>query len=151
MKEEYIGWSELEILVEELADKIDYEPDVLIGIARGGLVPLRLLSNYFPKIPVGIIGINRYEEKDAGETRFYGELSIDVKDKNVLLIDDVCDKGVTLHEAKRCILNKGAKSIYSVTLHYKKSKFYKPNVYCKEVDSDIWINYPWHKKMTRVE
>lgn len=146
MKEKKVSWVEIEDLCKCIKEKCGYKPDIVIGIARGGLVPLRLLSNYFPNAPVGIIGVKRYKEKEGGEARFYGGLSIDVKDKDILLVDDVCDEGITIYEVKNLILSKGAKSICTATLHYKKNGFYKPDIYGKEVDPGIWIKYPWENK-----
>lgn len=46
-----MNWDEFDKEIRELGRTIDWKPDVVIGIARGGLVPARLLSS----------GLNVYE------------------------------------------------------------------------------------------
>lgn len=79
----------------------DFRPDVIVGVARGGLVPATMLSHYFQK---QLMVIN-YSKRDhmisqMSETK-------DISDAlrsglNVLIVDDICDSGETLKD----ILNK---------------------------------------------
>ncbi len=39
-----MNWDEFRSEIKDLAKKIDYTPDIIIGIVRGGLIPARLLS-----------------------------------------------------------------------------------------------------------
>ncbi len=41
-----MNWEEFEKEVKILAEKIDWQPNVIIGVVRGGLIPARLLSSY---------------------------------------------------------------------------------------------------------
>jgi len=45
----------------------------------------------------------------------------EIKDKNILLLDDICTSGSTLNEAARILKNHGANKLYALTLCYVKS------------------------------
>ena len=54
---------------------------------------------------------------------------------NTLVLDDICDSGVTL---------KDAPGVYTATLHYKSSAISKPNVYASLLlNENQWLQYPW--------
>jgi hypoxanthine phosphoribosyltransferase len=152
MKFLYLEWKDIEELVEGLADKMDgFNPDVLIGISRGGLVPVRLLSDYLNNPNVAIFRIEFY--KGIGQTNEKPEithpLTIDVKGKKVLIVDDVSDSGKSLIVAKEYIEKLGAKEVRIATLHYKPRSSFKPDYYVGETDA--WIVYPWEKKEAKRE
>ena len=47
-----VSWEEVENLVAKIAQKMmvdDYKPDIIVTILRGGIVPTRLICNYFKK------------------------------------------------------------------------------------------------------
>jgi len=41
-----MNWDEFDKEIRELGRRIDYQPDAVIGIARGGVVPAVLLSKF---------------------------------------------------------------------------------------------------------
>ena len=49
-------------------------------------------------------------------------LDFGVADKDILVLDDIVDTGVTLDNAVKCLLNAGARSIYTCVLLNKPSK-----------------------------
>ena len=57
---------------------------------------------------------------------------------NTLVVDDICDSGVTL---------KDAPGVYTATLHYKSSAISKPNVYASLLlNENQWLVYPWENE-----
>jgi len=148
----YTDWNELEQLCRLLADKCrDYHPDVLVGISRGGLVPVRLLSDYLANPHVAIMRIEFYlgigKTKDKPEITH--PLTIEVKDKKVLIVDDVSDSGKSLIEAKGYIEKLGAREVRVATLHFKPHSSYRPDYHVGETSA--WIIYPWEKNEARLE
>jgi hypoxanthine phosphoribosyltransferase len=49
--------------------------------------------------------------KSSGEVRITLDLSYSVKDRNILLVEDIVDTGITLDYLKRVLTNRGAKSV----------------------------------------
>ena len=146
----HISWEENEIICKKLAKRIkEYEPEVLVGISRGGLVPVRLFSDYLNNHNVGIMRIEFYTgiNKTSKAPKITQPLSINVKGKKVLLVDDVSDTGKSLKAATEYVKGLGAKEVRSVTLHFKPKSILKPDYY--DGESDAWIIYPWEKKETK--
>jgi hypoxanthine phosphoribosyltransferase len=122
MKKVYLHWGIIEAATTRLAhdikdSKIKFSS--IYGLPRGGLVPAVILSHKL-NIP--------YQKDD-----------IDYGDGNILLVDDICDTGETLHPYA------GYPQIYTVTIHYKKSAMIQPSFWWKEVTDNEWIVYPWEQ------
>lgn len=147
MKLLYLEWKDIEQIIAELAKQIgEFRPQVLVGISRGGLVPVRLLSDYLGNHNVAIFRIEFY--KGIGQTNDKPEithpLTIDVKGKSVLIVDDVSDSGKSLIVAKGYLEKLGAGETRIATLHLKPGSGFRPDYFVGETDA--WIVYPWEKK-----
>ncbi len=129
-------------LFEKLVDKNEF-PDVIVGIARGGWIPARLLADFYGNKFTANIKIEFYKDstKTMDEPTITQELTIDVNDLNILIIDDVADSGKSLKAAIEHIERKSPKKIITATLHYKKTSVIEPDYYIRETDK--WIVYPW--------
>ncbi|MEM4367090.1 MAG: phosphoribosyltransferase [Candidatus Anstonellales archaeon] len=153
IKFSYITWSSVEKSCAKLGDMIkkDFEPDVLVGISRGGLVPVRLLSDKLGNSNIGIMRVVFY--KGAGKTigfpKIVQPLNIDVKGKKVLVVDDIVDTGMSMQVAIDHIKRRGAKEIRVAVIDYKQSSSIKPHYYANKASK--WIVYPWMKEETKRE
>ncbi|MGB9719216.1 MAG: phosphoribosyltransferase [Candidatus Anstonellales archaeon] len=146
------SWDEIEELTKKLAEKIKksrFRFDWIVGISRGGLLPARLVSDYFDCPQLAIMRIEFY--KSIGKTKDFPRITqpvqVNVKGKNVLVVDDVADTGQSLVVAKEHLKRKGAKEVRIATLHYKPtSSAIKPDFYVAKTSA--WIVYPWEKRET---
>ena len=113
----YLGWDDVNDLVTTLCEKIITECpniDSVFGLKRGGLIPAVMVSHKL------------------------GLPWSDVMLPNTLVVDDICDTGVTL---------KNTVGVYTAVLHYKPhTSCYKPNIYAYVHNGDEWIIYPWERK-----
>ncbi len=139
-----ISWDALIQYCEQLGMKVkDFKPEIIVGVSRGGLIPARILSDILDIRTIGILGIAFYEK--MGETydypRIVQELSMDIKGKRILLVDDVADTGRSLEVAKDYLRRKNAGEIKIATLHYKPHSAFKPDYYA--MTTTAWIVYPW--------
>lgn len=136
-----IGWGTAIGYCEQLAGRIDFEPDIIVGISRGGLVPARVLSDIMDVKEVLVLGVVFY--KGMGKTeegpQITQELSADIKGKRILLVDDVADSGKSLAFAKEHL--KDAAEVRTATLHYKPRSILKPDYFVDTTTA--WIVYPW--------
>lgn len=142
-----ISWTKLQQMCEKLAVKVrGYDPEVLVGISRGGLVPVRLLSDLLDVRDVAVMRIEFY--KSINETHGFPKitqgLQTDVKGKRVLVVDDVADSGRSMLVAREYLSMKGAAQVKFATLHYKPHSHFKPNYYVEE--TSLWIAYPWETR-----
>jgi hypoxanthine phosphoribosyltransferase len=141
-----ISWDAVIKYCEELAEKTrDFEPDIIIGISRGGLVPARVLSDILDINRVGIIGIVFYKKTgEPGESpEITQDLSMDIKGKKILLVDDVADTGKSLVFAKEYLERMGPAEVRIAALHHKPSSVLEPDYYVGTTTA--WIVYPWEQ------
>lgn len=114
--------------VREIADAIssDYEgKDILVvGILRGAFMFMSDLVRAI-KVPVVIdfIIASSYVKTDStGEIKIHYDIREDIADKDILLIEDIVDSGVTLNHLRERILARRPKSLKICALLDKKER-----------------------------
>lgn len=75
----------------------NFKPDVIVGIARGGLVPATMLSHYHNK-PLQTINYSLRDNKVSQVSEISDAARIIKEGLSVLLVDDICDSGETLRK-----------------------------------------------------
>ena len=142
-------WTNFGRLCQELAMKIcrEYEPDVVVGIAKGGaLVGVCLSSalrlDFFPIK----LSSRHNEEIIRDEPKWFVPPTEDVAEKRVLLVDDICVSMRTLTLARTAILSKGAREVRTATLMVHGGSA-RPDWYV--LDTDALILVPWDLKVIR--
>ena len=114
--------------VKELADRIsdDYQGKNLlaVGILKGAFVFFSDIVRLI-RVPLYIdfLVASSYIKSDtSGEVRIYYDIREEVSDKDVLLIEDIVDTGITLNYIRERILMKGPKSLKICTFLDKKER-----------------------------
>ncbi len=143
---EIVSWDQSYQMTFYLFEKITEDrffPDVIVGIARGGWIPARLLADFYGNRRTANIKIEFYDNTSRATENpiITQKISEGVEDKVVLIVDDVADSGKSLVAAIEHIKEMGAKEIKTATLYYKKHSIVKPDYYINETES--WIVYPW--------
>lgn len=149
-----LTYDDIWLLTNELVKKIrksKLKPEILIGIARGGLVVTRIISDIMGIFSVAILGVGFY--KGINETKkepiLTQELHVELSNKKVLLIDDVSDSGRSFEFAVEYLQKRKLQSLQTAALHYKPHSIFKPDFYVKETSK--WIVYPWeYMEFTRL-
>jgi len=123
IKEILITEEEIKKRVKELGDEIskDYigkEP-VVLGILKGAVVFLSDLIREI-KIPINIdfMAVSSYGKSSVstGEVRIIKDLDYSVEDKDIIIVEDIIDTGLTLGYLKELLVKRGAKSVKICTL-----------------------------------
>jgi hypoxanthine phosphoribosyltransferase len=145
------SWDRIYSLLLKLVEtvrKSGFEPDVIVGVFRGGWIPARIMSDLLetPKLAnvttefyVGVAETKR-------EPSITQSVSVSVKDKKVLVVDDVADTGESLKLVNSHLKNQGASEIKIATIYYKPWSITVPHYYEKE--TRCWIVFPWERKET---
>ncbi|SDS88067.1 hypothetical protein SAMN04488543_2570 [Friedmanniella luteola] len=130
-------------LAQQVADS-DFEPDILLGIARGGLVPAGALAYALDCKNLFTISVEFYTGVDARlDVPVMLPPFLDARDLDqakVLVVDDVADTGKTLElvhqfcgghvaEARTAVLYEKPQSIIKADFAWRRT--------------DQWINFPW--------
>ncbi len=153
-----IDWKEYNLTTEKLAIQIyqsGFQPDILIGIMRGGAPIIDVLSRIF-KLKCAYLAVESYSgkgiEDQQGELVFSREMSSTVQDMkgNILLCDDLSDTGVTLNKSIQWLKNypplKGnIKKIKTAVLWKKKDSSFEPDYCAQKLDSNPWIVQPFER------
>jgi len=122
----------------------NFSPDVVIAIARGGFVPARLLCDYLDIYNLCCIRVAHYTGTEiSGKARLSIPLNIDIRDKSVLLVDDVDDTGDTLHLALAHLHSFNPAGVRVAVLHHKIISSVIPDYFAVKVSQWHWITYPW--------
>lgn len=141
----FMSWADVEKAVTALATTIEREfnPDLIVGIARGGLIPAVRLSHLLGDKLLRMIHIKLYEGVNLRKEK--PELLADVGElpERVLVVDDVADTGKTLEFVMEHVKRKGAKEIRVATIAYKPRSRVKPHYYVFETEK--WIVFPWEE------
>lgn len=120
---------EVEAALDKMAIQIhktlhDKNP-ILLCVMIGGLVPLgNLLPRLDFPLEVDYVHATRYRGETSGGTLYWKvKPSIEVKDRTVLIVDDILDGGITLAAIVAEVKAMGAQEIYSAVLvdkHHKR-------------------------------
>ncbi|RKW76138.1 phosphoribosyltransferase [Corynebacterium diphtheriae] len=145
---EILTWEGFGIANRELAQQIvdsDYTPDIIVAVARGGLVPAGALS-----YSMGIKTIRRHQRRVLHRRQrktlpdpVLLEPLLDtnsIRGKKVLVVDDVADSGRTLDLVLKLLENHGAE-VRSAVIYAKSRSIVAPNYIWKRTDE--WIVFPW--------
>lgn len=129
-----------------------FAPEVVVAIARGGLLPAGAIAYGLGAKNCGAINVEFYTGigtvLDAPEV-LPPELDMAYLDgRRVLLVDDVADSGRTLALAVQLLRDKGA-DVRSATIYAKPTTIIQPDYAWK--DTDLWIDFPWSYRGTVVE
>ncbi len=145
MNKLWYSWEEMRkdchALVREMVLD-NFDPEVIVGLSRGGLTPGVMLSHWFKKPFKSVKSALR----DFPEWEDYLPRPTD---KRVLIVDDICDSGETFHRMKKHIIKKAnGVDVRFATLWWNNECDFEPKYYVREIAKDstnTWINFPWEK------
>jgi len=94
---------DIDKMVVAVARKIssDYKDRelILIGVLKGSFVFLSdLIRNLSIPVKIDFVGVSSYSDKtsSSGKIQLTKSIEIDIKNKNVLVVEDIVDSGLTL-------------------------------------------------------
>ncbi len=145
-----VSWADIENWCDRIRHKVmdNYEPDTIVGIARGGLVPARILSDRMwiknlLSVKTEHWGITATKD---GNATLKENLNGKLDGKKVLVIDDITDTGESLRIASEHVKSLNPESMKTATmLHITRSGFV-PDYFAEEIDEKgwTWFIFPWN-------
>jgi len=144
-------WDKIYGFLLNLAEKIredSFKPDVIVGVSRGGWPPARVMSDLLENPEIANVKAEFYKgvAETKGEPVITQPVSVSVRGKRVLVMDDVADTGKSLRLVKSHLKEEGATEVKIATIYYKPWSVIVPDYYEKETSS--WIIFPWERKET---
>lgn len=147
MEREILDWAGYGTAIRELAQRIaddDYRADIILGIARGGLIPAGSLGYALSIKNTYVMNVEYYtgveQRLDVPEILPPVPALVDLEDSTVLIVDDVADTGHTLAKVHEFI-GDNVKEVRSAVLYEKSRSVIKCDYVWKR--TDLWINFPW--------
>ncbi len=141
-----ITWEQFESLCRTLAVVVSgYDPQVIVGIAKGGVMPATILASLLRREFYPIRLSRRYNDQVVRETPevLLGPSSL-IAGQRVLLVDDIIVTGETLEIARRACLDQGAAEVRTVSL--VAHSFSRRPDYVALI-SDALILFPWDREV----
>lgn len=132
--------------VRELAAQVldDYQPDLILSIARGGLLIGGALGYAMDIKNVSVINVEFYTGVDERLEQPVmlppTPKAVDLSGMKVLIADDVADTGETLKLVQDYCAETVAESRTAV-IYAKSRSIIQPDYVWKKTDQ--WINFPW--------
>lgn len=140
-----ISWSRLGVLLIELTEIIarSWQPEIVVGIAKGGVIPAIFLSSALRLDFLPIKLSSRHNEKVVLSTpQWFVYPTEHVKNKRVLLVDDIAIAGRTLSMAMNELKQCGAQEVRTATLAIHRGSI-RPDFVVLETDA--LIVWPWDR------
>ena len=142
-KKLWYKWDEMRRDVNTLCRTISldkFDPQVIVGISRGGLTPGVMMSHWMQKpfkpIKTSLRDFPEWEDYFPRKT-----------DERVLIVDDICDSGETFQKISDFIKERGMKvEVRFASLWWNNEVDFEPHYYVQECAKDsegIWIHFPW--------
>lgn len=134
-------------LAAEITDRYRGQQLTIIGVLTGSVVLLAdLIRAIDVPLRVGVLQASSYRGATTtrGELIINSEMMLDVRDRNVLLVDDIFDTGHTLHQVMQKIQGFGPASVRSAVLLRKKARKevnYEPDFVAFDIPDEFVVGY----------
>ncbi|MFA5136056.1 MAG: phosphoribosyltransferase family protein [Patescibacteria group bacterium] len=144
-----VTWRDLHFLSLSLAKKISAsssKPTLVVAIARGGLTIAQTLSDLL-SLPVATFTISSYKNLKKTKTiNLTYEVGGQLKEKHVLLVDDISDSGKTFIRGIKHLNEMGASSVQTASVFVKPWTTHRPDFWGR--DTDKWVVFPYEVRET---
>ena len=124
-----LSQGEIENKVTELAKQIekDYEGQdlLLVGILKGASVFVAdLMRKINLNVNIDFMSVSSYGSGtvSSGTVKILKDLDVDIKDKNVLIVEDIIDSGITLRNLYDTLMTREPRSLKLCTLLNKPAR-----------------------------
>jgi hypoxanthine phosphoribosyltransferase len=132
----FLGYDQTERMIAALLDRAaQWQPDAVVGIARGGLVPATMAAGILA-LPLAMLSFDRTN----GTTAWIG--TPPPAGGRILLVDDGCSSGQTMRAARAALLQEGRDCLTLAVVHDPEVAAYVPDL--SHAMRTLW-RFPWER------
>jgi len=121
-----------------------YDPELVIGIATAGVIPGAVIAAILGREFHSLVVSRRYRSASERETpEGFGSAPKEARGKRVLIVDETCDSGDTMHLAVSAVLDAGASEVKTAVAF--RTGNYAPDFHAIATESTIIL--PWDREV----
>ncbi|MCW4041966.1 MAG: phosphoribosyltransferase [Candidatus Bathyarchaeota archaeon] len=149
MKCKIVSFEDVYSMVRNVSEKIKdsgFEPTTIVGLARGGWVPARLLCDFLGITDLVSLKVEHWLEtgKTSNEAIIKYPVTTSLAGKRILIFDDITDTGESLITASEHLGNLHPEESRVGVMQYITSSKRIPDYYAEKVTDWYWFIYPWN-------
>ncbi len=144
------NWEYIYGLCRDVSDEVkraDFEPDVVVALARGGWFAGRCLCDFLGLDDLTSLKMEHYvgaaDKAEEAQIR-YPMPEGSVAGKDVLIIDDIADTGGSISRAYEYVTDRNAGEVRTATLQLLDTSAFEPDFIGEKLDTWTWVVYPWN-------
>jgi len=131
----FLGYDQTERMIAALLDRAArWQPNAVVGIARGGLVPANMAAGIMA-LPLAMVGFDRA----SAATQWVGPPP---EARRILLVDDGCSTGRTMAAVRNTLVQQGFDCLTMAVVHDPDVTSYVPDL--SHAMRDLW-RFPWER------
>ena len=144
------NWEYIYGLCRDVSDQVkaaEFEPDVVVALARGGWFAGRCICDFLGLDDLTSLKMEHYvgTAQKAGEPEVrYPMPEGSVEGKDVLIIDDIADTGGSIERAYEYVTDRDAGEVETATLQLLQTSEFEPDFVGERLEEWTWIVYPWN-------
>jgi hypothetical protein len=142
-----VPWDMFGELCRALALRVarDYHPDLVVGIARAGVIPAAVVASIL-RVDFYSMKISRKEGDEQVRERpaILSAAPTQASGKRVLVVDEIATSGETLRLALAAVRDVRPLEVRTAT-SFARSQGYKPDYFALETDATVI--FPWDRKI----
>ncbi|WP_101295639.1 phosphoribosyltransferase [Halegenticoccus soli] len=144
------NWDYIYGLCRDVSDQVkasNFEPDVIVALARGGWFAGRCICDFLGLDDLTSLKMEHY----VGTAQKTGEPEVrypmpegSVEGKDVLIIDDIADTGGSIKRADEYVHERDPGEVRTATLQLLQTSEFEPDFIGERLEQWAWVVYPWN-------
>lgn len=153
-----LTWTDVEndtLKIITQMQKENFEPDVIVSIARSGLIPAAMIAYALGNKQLYVIKVDFSKTQKSGQDQdlldkpiITQELSANISGLKVLVVDEMVVSGSTLKLVSKYMEIKNPAQVKYAVLYKQPWAEFKPDYFGREIKE--WPLYPWKELRNNV-
>jgi hypothetical protein len=145
---ERMSWELFFRLSKDVARKIkvsDYQPDIIVGLARGGWALARVLCDFLGVKDLVSLKVEHWgvTATPDGKAKLKYPFNIDLQGKKVLVVDDITDTGESMRISVEYVKTLKPLEVRTAALRHITGSKFVPDYFAEEIQWR-WVVFPWN-------